>query len=99
MARMTEAPGKYDNKVSPAAARNVRILPRLQGTASRCLAASLSASSWLQLDSVGRKLKATARQLGLDPTLPMEPDTILNITIAWIAEGLRGSTIRTYAGV
>ena len=62
------------------------------------MAASLSANSWLQVESVKRKLTATARHLNLNPDLPMDPDTVMNITLEWIRTGLRSSTIRTYLG-
>ena len=75
-----------------------RILPGLQGTASRVIASSLSTASWLQLESVGQKLRATCRTLGLSHDFPLDPNTLLNIVLEWIRSGLKGPTIRTYLG-
>ena len=75
-----------------------RILPDLRGIASKVIGSSLSSASWLQLESVGRKLKATCRVLGLTYELPLDPDTLLNIVLEWIRSGLKGPTIKTYLG-
>ena len=94
---MKASAGKYE--AGPARPIGLtRILPRLRGTASRCLAASLSAASWLQIESVARKMKATAGSLGLSHEIPLSPDTLINLVIEWIRTGLKAATIRTYVG-
>ena len=75
-----------------------RVLPNLRGTASKVIASSLSSASWLQLESVGRKLRATCRVLNLTYELPLDPDTLLNIVLEWIRSGLKGPTIKCYMG-
>ena len=75
-----------------------RVLPDLRGTASKVIASSLSSASWLQLESVGRKLRATCRVLNLTYELPLDPDTLLNIVLEWIRAGLKGPSIKTYLG-
>ena len=92
--RMKAGKGRYEagpSKNQPAKWLP-RILPGLRGTASRVIASSLSAASWLQLESVGRKLRATCRVLGLTYELPLDPDTLLNIVLEWIRTGLKGPT-------
>ena len=95
--KMKASAGKYE--AGPARPISLtRILPRLRGTASRCIAASLSAASWLQVESVARKVKATAGSLGLSHELPLSSDTLINLVLEWVRTGLKGSTIRTYLG-
>ena len=75
-----------------------RVLPDLRWTASKVIASSLSSASWLQLESVDRKLRATCRVLNLTYKLPLDPDTLLNIVLEWIRAGLKGPSIKTYMG-
>ena len=75
-----------------------RVLPDLRWTASKVIASSLSSASWLQLESVDRKLRATCRVLNLTYKLPLDPDTLLNIVLEWIRAGLKGPSIKTYLG-
>ena len=54
--------------------------------------------SWRQIDTVQRKLNWLSSQYGIDTSLPLGPQAMVNVVTALCDSGLRASSIRTYLG-